>query len=105
MNENKFRTDVYVPIALACLIGIITCYSTALIPVAYAGSAAANAAVDTKSTLLPIGAHVSERIYGALPGLANVGRVAPGVYRGAQPEAAGYATLKKRVHEGSRLNF
>jgi len=31
--------------------------------------------------------------------------VAPGVYRGAQPEAAGYATLKKRVHEGSRLNF
>ena len=39
-------------------------------------------------------AHTSERIYN-LPGLSNVGRIAPGVYRGAQPGADGYATLKK----------
>jgi len=40
------------------------------------------------------GARVSERIFG-LTGLSNVGRVARGIYRGAQPEAAGYATLQK----------
>ena len=43
---------------------------------------------------LPMDAHTSERIYN-LPGLSNVGRIAPGVYRGAQPGADGYATLKK----------
>lgn len=43
---------------------------------------------------LPLGARVSERLFG-LAGLSNVGRVAPGIYRGAQPEAAGYATLQK----------
>lgn len=36
----------------------------------------------------------SEHVYG-LPGLSNVGRVAPGVYRGAQPAAEGYETLKR----------
>ncbi|ACM18445.1 protein tyrosine/serine phosphatase [Geotalea daltonii FRC-32] len=30
-----------------------------------------------------------------LPGLTNVGHIAPGIYRGAQPGADGYATLKK----------
>src|SRR6185369_14790619 len=30
-----------------------------------------------------------------LPGLSNVGRVAPGVLRGAQPGKEGYATLKR----------
>jgi tyrosine-protein phosphatase SIW14 len=43
----------------------------------------------------PDGAHGSTRIYGVLPGLSNVGQVAPGICRGAQPEAEGYATLKK----------
>jgi len=42
---------------------------------------------------LPTTAHASERIYN-LPGLSNVGRVAPGVLRGAQPGKDGYATLK-----------
>jgi len=36
---------------------------------------------------------VSEHLFG-LPGLTKVGRVAPGIYRGAQPSPAGYATLK-----------
>lgn len=39
------------------------------------------------------GARSSEHLYN-LPGLANVGRVAPGVYRGAEPGKDGYATLK-----------
>ena len=43
--------------------------------------------------VLPGNDRVSERLFG-LPGLAVVGRVAPGIYRGAQPESEGYATLK-----------
>ena len=42
---------------------------------------------------LPEKARSSESIYN-LPGLSNVGRVAPGVLRGAQPGKEGYATLK-----------
>lgn len=95
MNKNMFRTAGFVLFGIAYLIGVIICNSTALIPAAFGGSAATDAAVSTKSTFVPVGAHQTERISGALPGLANVGRVAPGVYRGAQPEAAGYATLKK----------
>jgi len=30
-----------------------------------------------------------------LPGLPSIGRVAPGIFRGAQPEPEGYATLKE----------
>ena len=41
---------------------------------------------------LPEGAKVSERIV-HLPGLSHVGRVAPGIFRGAQPLPEGYATL------------
>lgn len=43
---------------------------------------------------LPAGAHTSEHIFGDLPGLSNLGRVAPGIFRGAQPEKKGYETLK-----------
>jgi protein tyrosine/serine phosphatase len=42
---------------------------------------------------IPKGARISEHLYG-LPGLHNVGLVAPGIYRGAQPEGKGYQTLK-----------
>jgi protein tyrosine/serine phosphatase len=42
---------------------------------------------------LPRKYRVSERLFG-LPGLTNVGRMASGIYRGAQPEPEGYATLK-----------
>lgn len=40
------------------------------------------------------GARLSERVFG-LTGLKNVGRVAPGIYRGAMPEPEGYATLRR----------
>ena len=43
---------------------------------------------------LPKGTYVSEHLFG-LDGLINVGRIAPGIYRGAQPTGKGYATLKK----------
>jgi tyrosine-protein phosphatase SIW14 len=49
--------------------------------------------VGDNSVILPGNLRVSERLFG-LPGLTNVGRVAPGIYRGAQPKPDGYATLK-----------
>lgn len=42
---------------------------------------------------LPATAHSSERLYN-LPGLSNVGRVAPVVLRGAEVGKEGYATLR-----------
>lgn len=50
-------------------------------------------AVDP-AAVLPAGARSWEKITG-LKGLSNMGKVAPGVYRGAQPESDGYETLKK----------
>jgi len=43
--------------------------------------------------IVPGTERVSERLFG-LPGLTNVGRMAPGILRGAQPKPEGYATLK-----------
>jgi protein tyrosine/serine phosphatase len=51
------------------------------------------ATVGATGVALPDSAHSSERLYN-LPGLFNVGRVTPGVLRGAQPGKEGYATLK-----------
>lgn len=55
---------------------------------------AGNGVVSPAAAHLPERARISERIYN-LPGLSNVGRIAPGIYRGAQPGAEGYGTLKK----------
>ncbi|MBT0652082.1 fused DSP-PTPase phosphatase/NAD kinase-like protein [Geomobilimonas luticola] len=55
---------------------------------------AGNGVVSPSAVHLPESARISERIYN-LPGLSNVGRIAPGIYRGAQPGAEGYGTLKK----------
>lgn len=48
----------------------------------------------TSSVIFPKEAWVSEKVHD-LPGLKNVGRVALGIYRGAQPKKEGYATLKQ----------
>ncbi|HEY6871877.1 MAG TPA: dual specificity protein phosphatase family protein [Geobacteraceae bacterium] len=71
---------------LACL--IVTATNASALGT---GSTGDNAA----SVRLPSVAHTSEHVYGNLPGLANVGRVALGLLRGAQPAAEGYATLKR----------
>lgn len=52
----------------------------------------ADPSVHPRAASLLDRARVSERIFG-LTGLSNVGRVAPDVYRGAQPKPEGYATL------------
>lgn len=51
-----------------------------------------NAGTGPNQATLTPGVHTSEHLYN-LPGLSNVGRVAPGVFRGAQPGKDGYATL------------
>ena len=51
------------------------------------------AMVGDNSVFLPRNVRVSEHLFG-LPGLTNVGRVADGIFRGAQPKPEGYATLK-----------
>lgn len=50
-----------------------------------------HAADNSLSAQLP---RYSEHVYN-LPGLSNVGRVSPHIYRGALPGKAGYATLKQ----------
>lgn len=72
------------------LISLLVAAATAYFP-AMGGS---QGLLSTQTVTLPQTAHISERIYN-LPGLSNVGRVAPGVLRGAQPDKDGYATLKK----------
>ena len=49
--------------------------------------------VGDNSVFRPGNVRVSERLFG-LPGLTNIGRVANGIFRGAQPKPEGYATLK-----------
>jgi len=49
--------------------------------------------IGDHSAVLPGNFHVSEHLFG-LPGLANVGRLTNGIFRGAQPKPEGYATLK-----------
>ena len=76
---------------------------TSTSPPATATTSASSAHPVTKSVkiskisteaILPNGARTSERILG-LPGLKNVGRVSPLIFRGAQPAPEGYAILKK----------
>ncbi len=49
--------------------------------------------VGENSAVLPENVRVSKRLFG-LPGLANVGRMTFGIFRGAQPKPEGFATLK-----------
>jgi protein tyrosine/serine phosphatase len=80
------------PMAYAQIIRSITC----LLFLVFTDSATISIALASATVpdiLLPDTSHSSERLY-SLPGLSNVGRVAPGVLRGAQPGKNGYATLK-----------
>lgn len=57
-------------------------------------ASSSDAAGEINAAVLPGNARASERLFG-LPGLSNVGRVAPGILRGAQPGPEGYETLRK----------
>ena len=81
-------------LVLALVLAIVLISSDGLAAAATAQAPGAAPAQNPASVgTLPSGARVSERIFG-LAGLSNVGRVAPGVYRGDQPLPEGYRTLK-----------
>lgn len=62
-------------------------------PLAPAGALPSAIVVRNNPVFQPGNVRVPERLVG-LPGLTNVGRIAPGILRGAQPKPEGYATLK-----------
>jgi tyrosine-protein phosphatase SIW14 len=70
---------------------VVACCLTILAGIAWAN---APAAVTKPAANQPVVIRSSEHLYN-LPGLGNVGRVAPGLYRGEQPGPGGYATLKQ----------
>jgi len=74
--------------AFLCLCGPLPAAGGGNSPMAPPGQVAGRAPAIAPGT-----ERVSERLFG-LPGLDSVGRVASGIYRGAQPEPEGYATLK-----------
>jgi len=80
--------------ALLLLFGLLAPPGVSPCPAAAPGNPSARGErVGDNSVVLPGNLRVSERLFG-LPGLTCVGRVAPGIFRGAQPEPEGYATLK-----------
>lgn len=80
--------------ALLLLLGLLAPPGVSPSPVAAPDSPPSHGGmVEDNSAVLPGKGRVSERLFG-LPGLINVGRVAPGIFRGAQPKPQGYATLK-----------
>lgn len=58
------------------------------------GNASSYGATGDNSAVLPGKNRIFEHFV-RLPGLPGIGRVAPGIFRGAQPEPEGYATLKE----------
>ncbi len=65
-----------------------------LVPASAQSADPPNPTADTAAGTSTRHPRTAERLTG-LPGLTNVARVAPGIYRGAQPQPSGYATLKK----------
>jgi protein tyrosine phosphatase (PTP) superfamily phosphohydrolase (DUF442 family) len=80
VNRSLLRFLLYV----SCL--------AALIPSTLSAETASRSSSSEQAALSFV-PRTSEHLYG-LPGLANVGRVAPGVLRGAEVGKGGYATLK-----------
>lgn len=81
-------------IAVFLLVELVAAPGAFPSPASSSGSPSSRGAIAGEpSVVVPRNVRVSERLFG-LPGLANVGRVAPGIIRGAQPMADGYATLK-----------
>jgi tyrosine-protein phosphatase SIW14 len=92
--RRKFRFHPVVPCLLLLLPSHVLASGQPSSPPSTACPLPAKQAPQSMEFALPKGVHVSEHLYG-LPGLTNVGRLAPGIYRGAQPSPNGYSTLKK----------
>ncbi len=89
---TAFRRPLY--IILFCLLAALPSFFVALEQSASSSSSVPSQPWLSRESSLPAGARSSEHLLG-LRGLKNVGRIAPTVYRGAQPAPEGYATLKE----------
>ena len=88
--EGEIKSTAHRTAIAACLLIMAGAVSTPMLT----SADAAPVQQPVTQVALPPEARLSERIYN-LPGLSNVGRVAPGIYRGAQPGPEGYETLRK----------
>lgn len=93
-GKGSFAGRILRVAALLLLFGLLAPPGASPGPAAAPGiSSSRGVTVGDNSVFLPGKDRVSERLFG-LPGLTKVGRVANGIFRGAQPEPEGYATLK-----------
>jgi protein tyrosine/serine phosphatase len=97
---NNSEAEMYRRIATAITVSAVsTLFLAVLFSVCvFADTAPPAGAVEKRRShppvQLPAAARSSEHLYG-LPGLENVGRVAPDIFRGSQPAKNGYDTLKR----------
>jgi protein tyrosine/serine phosphatase len=93
-GKGSFAGRILRVAALLLLFGLLAPPGVSPGPaVAPGNSSSRGVMVGDNSVFLPGDVRVSERLFG-LPGLTNVGRMAIGILRGAQPKPEGYATLK-----------
>ena len=94
MGKGSFAGRTMRVAALLLLFGLLAPPGVSPGPAAAPGNPSSRGVmVGDNSVFLPRNVRVSEHLFG-LPGLTNVGRVANGIFRGAQPKPEGYATLK-----------
>jgi protein tyrosine phosphatase (PTP) superfamily phosphohydrolase (DUF442 family) len=98
-RQRHFRTAPFFLLFLLVVTVLVSCSGSADdVSTVLAGNRPDDLRQAGKETLsaavLPEEARISERVLG-LEGISNASRVAPGIYRGAQPLPEGYATLKK----------
>jgi protein tyrosine/serine phosphatase len=94
MEKYSFAKRTVRCAALLLLFGLLAPPEVSPGPAAAPGNPSSRGTkVGDNSAVLSGSGRVSEHLFG-LPGLINVGRVAPGIFRGAQPKPEGYATLK-----------
>jgi tyrosine-protein phosphatase SIW14 len=93
-GKGSFAGRTMRVVALLLLFGLLAPSGATPGPAAAPGNPSSHGAMaGDNSAFLPRNVRVSERLFG-LSGLTNVGRVANGIFRGAQPKPEGYATLK-----------
>ncbi len=93
-GKDSFAGRTMRVVALLLLFGLLALSGATPGPAGDADTPSSHGAMaGDNAAFLARNARVSERLFG-LPGLTNVGRVANGIFRGAQPKPEGYATLK-----------
>jgi len=93
-GKGSFAGRILRVAALLLLFGLLAPPGVSPCSAAAPGDSSSRGVMVGDNSVFPPGnVRVSERLFG-LPGLINVGRVAPGILRGAQPKPEGYATLK-----------